>query len=78
MDRALNAYQGSLNIYGPTKTHLGEYDIARDRYDEAAKRLKKLIEVDFVKLQQKLDEADVPWTPGRRIPQLGEREREMD
>ncbi len=45
-----------------------EFEIAHLEYEQIAAKLKKLVEVDFVKLQHKLDKAGVPWTPGRQIP----------
>ena len=71
MRRARNALVGTLgSIYGPTKTHRREYEIALEEYQEIHGNLKTLIEVDLVKLQRKLDEAGVPWTTGRAIPEL--------
>ncbi len=69
MRRVQNALNGTLsNTYGPTKTQRREFQIAHLEYEQMAAKLKKLVEVDFVKLQHKLDKAGVPWTPGRQIP----------
>ena len=69
LDRVRNAYFGANSgAHGPTATHRREYEIARTEYDEAAKRLRQLIETDLVELQRQLDEAGVPWTTGRSVP----------
>ena len=37
---------------------------------ELSASVKELIEADFVNLQKKLDDAGLPWTSGRAIPEL--------
>ena len=49
---------------------------AHEQYEEVSQTLKELIEVEFVQLQEKLDQAGVTWTPGRRIPQLDKQPRD--
>ena len=71
MRRVENALAGTLNnSYGPTQTHRREYVIGQEQYEDVVGKLRALIEVDFKKLKQKLDKAGVPWTPGRRIPEI--------
>ena len=71
MRRVQNAHSGTLsNSYGPTETHRRDYEIGREQYEEIAGDLKTLIESDFVQLQEKLDQAGVPWTSGRSIPEI--------
>ncbi len=68
--RVQTALSGSLNTtHGPTQTHRRQFDIAKEEYADIRKALRNLIEEDFAKLQQKLDKAGVPWTPGRKIPE---------
>jgi regulator of replication initiation timing len=70
--RAKTAYDGSLNsTYGPTKTHRQAYAIAVGEYKELRGNLIALIDGDFARLKKKLDEAGVPWTTGRSIPNVG-------
>jgi len=70
--RAEIAYEGSLNCtYGPTKTHRQAYAIAAGEYEELRADLIALVEGDFARLKKKLDDADVPWTAGRSIAELG-------
>jgi hypothetical protein len=53
-----------------TQTHRQDYEIAQEEFETILGQLKELIEVDFVNLQKKLKEADLPWTSGRPIPEL--------
>lgn len=55
---------------GPTDTHRRQYEIAVELYDSARAELEELVNVEISKLNQKLDEANAPWTPGRKIPKL--------
>jgi photosystem II stability/assembly factor-like uncharacterized protein len=50
---------------GPTKTQLMSVDIARTSLSELASELEKLVGKDLPALEEKLDQAGVPWTPGR-------------
>ena len=70
MGRVDSASRAMRSTYGPTKTHRADYQIAREEFQEVYGQLKKLIEVDFVNLQKKLEAAGLPWTPGRPIPKL--------
>ncbi len=53
---------------GPTGTHRRQYEIAGEEFEEVIDDLRQIVEVDIDALNQKLDEAGEPWTPGRRIP----------
>jgi photosystem II stability/assembly factor-like uncharacterized protein len=69
--RVQNALAGTLrNTYGPTQTHRRDYEIGLEMYRETLGTMKTLIEVDFEQLKEKLDTAGVPWTTGRRIPEI--------
>ncbi|MFQ5680132.1 MAG: WD40/YVTN/BNR-like repeat-containing protein [Gemmatimonadota bacterium] len=52
----------------PTETHRRNLEIASDRFTGVVGELKRLIETDLPALEEKLDAAGVPWTPGRKIP----------
>jgi hypothetical protein len=56
------------STYGPTPTHRRSLEIARERIDELRQELDPLLGEDLPALEQKLDEAGVPWTPGRAAP----------
>jgi uncharacterized Zn finger protein len=60
--------KGMGTTYGPTRTHQQDYQIAKQEFEAALGQVKKLVEVDFVKLQKKLETAGLPWTSGRPIP----------
>lgn len=73
MRRARGALSGSLDsTYGPTKTHRQEFAIARQQYGSLAPNVTRLLEVELVELQKKLDQAGVPWTSGRPVPKPGQ------
>ena len=55
---------------GPTGTHMQQYDIVVQEYEDVADKLKELIEADIPAINEKLDEAGAPWTPGRKIPEI--------
>jgi photosystem II stability/assembly factor-like uncharacterized protein len=58
----------SLSTYGPTKHHLNNFDIASKQLDELRRDLNQLIEVDLPTLEEKMEAAGLPWTPGRGVP----------
>ncbi|MEE8191559.1 MAG: hypothetical protein V3T74_02365 [Gemmatimonadales bacterium] len=53
---------------GPTQTHRRSYEIASEEFGAIVDDLRALIEVDLVALEQQLEAAGVPWTPGRGVP----------
>ena len=52
-----------------TATHRRNYEIAAAEFSEMLDELRTLVEGDLVALEEKLEAAGAPWTPGRRIPQ---------
>ncbi|MEE8278977.1 MAG: glycosyl hydrolase [Thermoanaerobaculia bacterium] len=54
--------------YGPTRTHRESFGIAAREFDEVGGRLRELIETDLRELEEALEAAGAPWTPGRKIP----------
>ncbi len=58
------------STYGPTKTHREQFAIAKESYTEVAGDIRMLIETDLPALRVKLDEANIPWTSGRAIPDV--------
>ena len=54
--------------FGPTDHQRENFEIAQDDYAEIRKALQQMFHVDLPDLQRRLDEAGVPWTPGRSIP----------
>jgi hypothetical protein len=53
---------------GPTGTHKKLYDIASQEFDAALVDLRQIVDTDLAALHHKLDAAQAPWTPGRKIP----------
>jgi hypothetical protein len=51
-----------------TDTHRKQYEIAAKQFGEILDDLRAAIEVDLVALEQQLEDADAPWTPGRGVP----------
>jgi hypothetical protein len=49
----------------PTQTNRDAYDIASEEFTEVLTRLRRLIGDDLVQLEQDLEAAGGPWTPGR-------------
>jgi hypothetical protein len=70
IDRRLTvATMGTFrSTYGPTQTHLRSYEIANSEFAGVKKQVVRIIETDLPALRSSLDEAGVPWTPGRSVP----------
>ncbi len=50
---------------GPTQTDLDAYRLAAEAFAPVLADLRKLVEVDLRALEEKLESAGAPWTPGR-------------
>ncbi|HXV75807.1 MAG TPA: hypothetical protein VD788_05755 [Candidatus Polarisedimenticolaceae bacterium] len=57
-----------VSTYGPTPTHIESLAIAERQFAELRRDLDRLVDVELPELERRLDEAGVPWTPGRRVP----------
>jgi photosystem II stability/assembly factor-like uncharacterized protein len=67
-DRLMVAGRGArTNAYGPTPTHRRSLEIAESEFSKIHLQMQDLITVQFTALQQKLEQAGVPWTPGRGL-----------
>jgi photosystem II stability/assembly factor-like uncharacterized protein len=53
---------------GPTQTHKRQYELVADDFGAVLEKLRTLIEVDLKKLEDDLEAAGAPWTPGRGVP----------
>ncbi len=56
------------SAYGPTPHHLDSLRIVEQGFATLRDGLDRLIDVDLPALEEKLDAAGVPWTPGRSVP----------
>ncbi|HET6563953.1 MAG TPA: hypothetical protein VFG52_00965 [Xanthomonadales bacterium] len=55
------------STYGPTETHQQSLQIARDEFGELSQRLVEISRQELPALRLQLDDAGVPWTPGRVV-----------
>jgi photosystem II stability/assembly factor-like uncharacterized protein len=56
--------------YGPTATHRRAFEIANNEFSTLAPQIRQKIEVDLPALEVEMEEAGVPWTPGRPLPEV--------
>jgi hypothetical protein len=54
--------------YGPTAMHRRAFEIATDEFAVIQSELRQLLEVELPALEEKMEAAGVPWTPGRALP----------
>jgi hypothetical protein len=54
--------------YGPTAMHRRALEIAAKEFAVVEPELRRLLEVDLPALEEKMEAAGVPWTPGRALP----------
>ena len=52
--------------YGPTATHRASLAVAEEELKEATDALKHLVDTELRELDEALERAGAPWTPGRR------------
>jgi hypothetical protein len=70
LDRIDRVVFGSFNnTQAPTGTQRRNLEIAASEYDEVEERLRTLVEEDLAAVEQALDEAGAPWTPGQGVPE---------
>lgn len=67
-------YDGNSSTSEPTSTMKEQLQIASEEFDGALKELKGIIEVDLKALEDKLEAAGAPYTPGR-FPELKKNQR---
>lgn len=67
--RASVAALGTLfSTYGPTPTHLSSLEIGERDFAAIKTALDRIFNTDLPALRKAMDEAGVPWTPGRGVP----------
>jgi len=62
-------YGNYSNSSAVTETVKEQYRIVKEEFKPVYEKMKKLIEVDLKNLEKSMEEAGVPWTPGR-LPEL--------
>jgi chromosome segregation ATPase len=48
----------------PTQTHVDTYNVAAQQFGEQLSKLRQLVDVDMKKLEDDMEKAGAPWTPG--------------
>ena len=67
--RVRHAMSGQWGVTSaPTRTQRDAYRYAGEAFTVLLVDLRRLVEVDLVALEEKLEAIGAPWTPGRRIP----------
>ena len=56
------------STYGPTPTHIRSVEIAEFEFADVKSGIRRISEVEMPALRQELNNAGVPWTPGRGVP----------
>ena len=63
-------YEQGSSTADPTRTHMDSYAIAKEEFEPILLALKNLVSQELEKLEQKLEDADAPYTPGRAIKMI--------
>jgi len=58
----------SFSSYGPTPTHVQSLEIGEQEFTVITKALERIFNTDLPALRKAMDDAGVPWTPGRGVP----------
>ena len=56
----------------PTQTHIDSYNVAAQQFGEQLSKLRQLLEADLKKLEDDMEKAGAPWTPGH-VPEWSDR-----
>jgi photosystem II stability/assembly factor-like uncharacterized protein len=57
-----------FSTYGPTPTHLTSLEIGEQNFAAIKTSLDRIFNTDLPALRKAMDDAGVPWTPGRGVP----------
>jgi len=58
------------STYGPTRTHLRSLELAEQRFEEVRRALHAILDVELPELEDRIEAAGAPWTPGRQLPEI--------
>jgi hypothetical protein len=64
VDQVISGYWETRQM--PTATQRRDIEIATGAFEELARELTALIDGDLARLEEDLEAAGAPWTPGRR------------
>jgi microcystin degradation protein MlrC len=70
VSRRLNVAQlgTSFSTYGPVPMHERSLEIGEQLFANIQNDLNRIFNTDMPALRKAMDEAGVPWTPGRGVP----------
>ena len=63
-------YEQGNSTAAPTGTHKMSFDIAKEEFGPLLKRIQEIVKVDLEQLENRLEDADAPYTPGRAIKMI--------
>jgi hypothetical protein len=67
-ERLMHArFDPSSGAYGPTPAQRTSYEIGKRLYTDVVEELSTLVDTEYAGLKAALDQALVPWTPGRGV-----------
>jgi hypothetical protein len=66
LDQVVGGHWSTTTL--PTQTNRQQLALVVDQFGKLHPMLKKLLSEDLPALEQKLEDAGAPWTPGRRLP----------
>ena len=58
----------AFSTYGPTPHHQKHFEIVLEQFSTLRSELNHLLATELPNLEQKLEAAGLPWTPGRLVP----------
>ena len=61
-------FGASNSTHGPSQTQREQYQIAIGQLSTVSEEFKTFVQAEFVPLREALDNAGVPWTKGRELP----------
>ncbi len=64
------SYEQGSSTAAPTGTHKMSYQIAKEEFAPILERLRSLVQTDLENLEDLLEDADAPYTPGRAIKMI--------
>ena len=63
-------YEQGNSTAAPTATHKASFAIAKEEFVPILAAIREVADVDMVKLEEQLEEAKAPYTPGRKVKLL--------